>query len=167
MATLLNNETIGYQKSHVDHLLISSSAFTNNGRIPKKYTCDGKNVNPPLQIDGLPDDTKSMIIIVDDPDAPINVWSHWVVWNILPTKKIPEGIVPGVEGMNDFWQHKYGGPCPPSGVHRYFFRVYALDCNLALGADTGRHDLEVAIKHHVLAYGHLIGLYSRQNAVIL
>jgi len=146
---------------HIENLIVTSPAFSNNSRIPKKYTCDGKNVNPPLNIDTIPENTKSLAIIVDDPDAPISIWTHWLVWNILPTKKIPEDCKPGIEGINDFWHHQYGGPCPPNDTHRYFFRVFALDRLIDLAAGATRRDLEVAIKNHVLAYGHIIGLYSR------
>ena len=159
-------DPITSKEINVDQLLVSSSAFVNNGSIPKKYTCDGKNVNPPLIIENIPDNTKSLAIVVDDPDAPINTWVHWLVWNVQPTEKIMEGCVPGNEGINDFRQHNYGGPCPPSGTHRYFFRVYALDVKLNLGAGANRHELEAAMKNHVLGYGHLVGLYSRKSLVI-
>ena len=104
----------------MSNLVISSPAFKNNKEIPRKYTCDGEDVNPQLDINGLPEETKSLVLIVDDPDAPMGDWVHWIVWNIAPTDKIKENSVPGVEGMNDFSKHYYGGPCPPSGTHRYF-----------------------------------------------
>jgi Raf kinase inhibitor-like YbhB/YbcL family protein len=152
---------------HIENLIITSSAFSNNSRIPKKYTCDGKNISPPLSINKIPDETKSLAIIADDPDAPINVWTHWLMWNIPPAEKIMEGSVPGREGMNDFLHHQYGGPCPPNGTHRYFFRVFALDNTIDLAAGATRHDLEVAIKNHVIGYGHIIGLYSRLQVAVL
>ena len=94
-------------------LVITSPAFMDGGRIPVKYTCDGDNVNPQLDIRGMPEGTKSLILIVDDPDAPMGTWDHWVVWNIPPEGKIEEDSVPGTEGMNDFRKRSYGGPCPP------------------------------------------------------
>jgi hypothetical protein len=142
-------------------LTITSSAFENNGKIPAKYTCDGENINPPLHIEGIPDGTRSMVLIVDDPDAPMGIWVHWVVWNIPPTNTIKENNVPGIEGLNDFGKHSYGGPCPPSGTHRYFFKVYALDIELDLDTNSRKQDIEKAIQGHVLAQGELVGLYSR------
>jgi Raf kinase inhibitor-like YbhB/YbcL family protein len=142
-------------------LLVTSPAFENNKKIPKKYTCDGEDVNPPLEIEGLPKNTKSLVLIVDDPDAPMGTWEHWNMWNMPPTKKIKENSSPGVEGMNDFGKHSYGGPCPPSGVHRYFFKVYALDKELSLSVHSSKKKLEEAMIDHVLAKGELIGLYSR------
>ena len=143
------------------NLLITSSAFENNSRIPKKHTCDGKDVNPPLHIEGVPKKTKSLVLIVDDPDAPMGTWEHWNMWNIPPTNKIKEDSVVGVEGINDFAKHSYGGPCPPSGVHRYFFKVYALDVQLSLRVHSSKKDIVKAIVGHVLAKGELVGLYSR------
>ena len=99
-------------------LIVTSTAFEKNGAIPSKYTCDGDDVNPPLDIGGLPGGTKSLVLIVDDPDAPRGTWDHWVVWNIAPTERIEENSVPGVEGLNDFRRRFYGGPCSLSGTHR-------------------------------------------------
>ena len=132
------------------------------GRIPSKYTCDGDNVNPPLDIKGIPDGTESLVLIVDDPDAPMGTWDHWVVWNIPPKAEMGEDSVPGTEGMNDFRKHSYGGPCPPSGTHRYFFKVYALDTKLDLAPNSRKQDVERSMKGHVLAQGQLVGLYSRR-----
>ena len=143
-------------------LVVTSNAFAERGRIPSKYTCDGKNVNPPLTIKGIPEGTKSLVLIVDDPDCPTGTWDHWVVWNIPTKEEIREDSVPGTEGMNDFNKHSYGGPCPPSGTHRYFFKVYALDTNLDLTPISRKRDVEREIKGHVLAQGQLIGLYSRR-----
>jgi Raf kinase inhibitor-like YbhB/YbcL family protein len=143
-------------------LIVKSPAFANNGFIPTKHTCDGEDVNPPLNIEGIPDGTQSLILIVDDPDAPMGTWDHWIVWNIPPSGKIEENSVPGVEGLNDFRKHSYGGPCPPSGTHRYFFKVYALDTKLNLNANSRKKDLEKAMQGHILAKGELIGRYSRR-----
>jgi Raf kinase inhibitor-like YbhB/YbcL family protein len=144
-------------------LKIKSSAFEHNGSIPRKYTCDGEDVNPPLTIEDIPEGTHSLALIMDDPDAPMGTWDHWVVWNIPPSsKEIRENSVPGVEGMNDFRKHSYGGPCPPGGTHRYFFKVYALNTTLNIGANSRKKDLEKAMQDHILAKGELIGRYSRR-----
>lgn len=144
-------------------LQLSSSAFNENGLIPVKYTCDGANINPPLYIGGIPEKTKCLTLIVDDPDAPIGTWAHWVVWNIPVTHHLKEKSVHGNEGINDFGKHAYGGPCPPSGKHRYFFKVYALDQLLNLPATTSKLQLERAMSNHILAFGELIGLYERKK----
>ena len=144
-------------------LTIRSPVFENNRLIPAKYTCDGEDVNPPLTIDGAPDETKSMVLVVDDPDAPMGTWDHWIVWNIPPTKKIEENTVPGTEGINDFRKHSYGGPCPPSGTHRYFFKVYALDAKLDLSSNSRKKYVEKAMQGHILAKGELVGLYRRSR----
>ena len=146
----------------MERLLITSSVFENKGLIPAKYTCDGDDVNPPLKIEGIPENTKSLILIVDDPDAPMGTWDHWIVWNIPPTDKIEENSVPGVEGLNDFRRRSYGGPCPPSGTHRYFFKVYALDTKLNLKPNSRKKDVERAMKGRILAQGEIIGLYRRR-----
>ena len=143
-------------------LTITSPIFKNNGTIPDKYTCDGDDINPPLEIEGLPDNTRSLVLIVDDPNSVIGTFVHWIVWNIHPEEKIVEESVPGVEGLNDFGRHSYGGPCPPSGTHRYFFRVYALDIKLNLEKNSRRVDVERAMVGHVLAKGEIVGLYSRK-----
>jgi Raf kinase inhibitor-like YbhB/YbcL family protein len=142
-------------------LTITSSVFKNKGVIPAKYTCDGEDVNPPLSVEGVPEETESLILIVDDPDAPMGTWDHWVVWDIPPNKKIEENSVPGTEGLNDFGKHSYGGPCPPSGTHRYFFKVYALDTKLDLSSNSRKRNVEKAMEGHILAKGEIIGLYSR------
>lgn len=143
-------------------LKITSPAFANKGLIPAKYTCDGEDVNPPLSIEGISEGTQSLALIVDDPDAPMGTWDHWTLWNILPLEKIEENNAPGVEGLNDFNKHSYGGPCPPSGTHRYFFKVYALDTKLNLKPNSRKKDLEKAMKEHILARGEIIGLYKRR-----
>lgn len=142
-------------------LTITSSAFLHNGNIPKKYTCDGDDVSPPLMIEDIPTGTKSLVLIVDDPDAPIGTFVHWIVWNIPVTETIGEDSVPGVNGVNDFDKRGYGGPCPPSGIHRYFFKVYALDTELNLNTNSRKTDVEKAMKGHILAKGELVGVYKR------
>jgi len=143
-------------------LRITSPVFENKGFIPAKYTCDGVDVNPPLNIEELPKGTQSLVLIVDDPDAPMGTWDHWVVWNIPPVERIEEDSVPGTEGLNDFRRRSYGGPCPPSGTHRYFFKVYALDTKLDLHPNSRKRDVERAMKEHVLAKGETVGLYRRR-----
>lgn len=143
-------------------LKITGPAFTNNGIIPVKYTCDGDDVNPSLSIEDTPEGTQSLVLIVDDPDAPMGTWNHWVVWDIPPVKEIKENSVSGVEGLNDFRKHSYGGPCPPGGTHRYFFKVYALDIKLNLGANSRKKDVEKAMQGHILAKGEIVGRYSRR-----
>lgn len=144
-------------------LKVSSIEFQNEGMIPLKYTCDGRNINPSLDIEHIPEEAKCLVLIVDDPDAPIGTWVHWVVWNIPVTHHIKENEVHGTEGINDFQQHHYAGPCPPSGTHRYFFKVYALDALLDLPANTKKLQLEKAMSEHIIAFGELIGLYNRNK----
>jgi hypothetical protein len=141
--------------------LVVEGAFSNNQRIPKRYTCDGENVSPPLTINGVPEGTKSLVLICDDPDAPMGTWDHWVVWDIQVTQNVKENSVPGTQGINSWGKKSYGGPCPPSGTHRYFFKIYALDTRLGLKPDSRKSDVEKAMKGHVLAQGELVGLYSR------
>jgi len=143
-------------------LKVTCSAFKSNGLIPVKYTCDGDNVNPPLKMEGMPKEAKSLALIVDDPDAPMGTWVHWVVWNIAVTEKIEENSIPGVEGLNSSGKHSYHGPCPPSGTHRYFFKVYALDNKLDISTNSNKENVERAMEGHILAKGEIIGLYSRR-----
>ena len=145
----------------MERLEVRSPAFGNNERIPKRYTCDGEDVNPPLEILGVPEGTQSIVLIMDDPDAPGGIWDHWVVWNISPDTKIRENSSPGIVGVNSWGQNSYGGPCPPSGTHRYFFRAYALDTKLDIPSSSRKRDVEEAMRGHVLAKGELVGLYSR------
>ena len=146
-----------------DTMLISSPAFEHQSNIPSRYTCDGRNINPPLVIEQIPEEAKSLVLIVDDPDAGGGMWVHWVVWNIPITLSIKENSVPGTEGVNDFKRKHYGGPCPPSGTHRYFFKVYALDAVLDLPANTDKKSLEQAMQPHIIAFGEIIGLYEREK----
>jgi Raf kinase inhibitor-like YbhB/YbcL family protein len=144
---------------------ITSSAFQQGGEIPSKFSCDGANSSPPLQISDVPSGAKSLALIVDDPDAPSGLFTHWLVWNISPqTNAIAEGGAPkGSQGTNDFGKSGYGGPCPPSGTHRYYFRVFALDQELNLPAGAKRSQLDAAMKGHVIAQGDLMGRYSRKK----
>lgn len=143
-------------------LHVTSTAFKHLGLIPLQYTCQGDDINPPLSIEGIPAAAKSLVLIVDDPDAPSGNWDHWIVWNIIPTSAILENSVPGVVGMNDFSHNSWGGPCPPSGLHRYFFKVYALDCMLDLPASSRKRDVLKAMEGHIVAHGELVGLYKKK-----
>ena len=144
---------------------ITSSAFQQGGNIPSKFTCDGANTSPPLQISDMPSEAKSLVLIVDDPDAPSGLFTHWAVWNISPqTSAIAEGSTPkGAQGTNDFGKSGYGGPCPPSGTHRYYFKIFALDRELDLPSGAKRSELNTAMKGHVIAQGELMGRYSRKK----
>src|SRR5450432_1150304 len=147
-------------------LKLTSRAFSPGGKIPKKYACDGSNVNPPLHIENVPKTARSLALIVDDPDAPGRTWTHWLLWNInAKATEIWEDNVPqnAVEGTSDFGNAKYGGPCPPSGAHRYYFTAYALDTVLSLPSSATRAAVEKAIAGHVIAKGSLMGIYSRQH----
>ena len=126
-------------------LIVTSRAFKNGEMIPKKYTCKGGDVNPPLEIKGIPAEAKSLALIMDDPDAPVGTWVHWVVWNIPlegVEKVIAENSAPGIEGINSAGKHHYHGPCPPSGVHRYYFKFYALNAMLNLATSIAKRVIE-------------------------
>ena len=155
-----------HETKEVDYKLlkITSSAFTDNGFIPVKYTCDGLNINPPLDIAHIPETAKSLVVIADDPDAPGGTWVHWIVWDMPVTHHIKENQAHGVAGTNDSGKRAYCGPCPPPGTtHRYFFKVYALDAMPELAAgDTTKYLLERAMSNHILAFGRLVGYYKRQ-----
>ncbi|MFI5185119.1 MAG: YbhB/YbcL family Raf kinase inhibitor-like protein [Chitinophagales bacterium] len=140
---------------------VTSALFKQNDFIPRRYTCDGKNVNPSLNIDHIPKKAASLAIIVDDPDAPLGTWLHWMMWNIPITHHLKEEEAPGIQGMNDFGKHIYSGPCPPKGTHRYFFKVYALDCKLDIPVSSNKDDLEKAMNDHIIGFGELIGLFRR------
>jgi Raf kinase inhibitor-like YbhB/YbcL family protein len=144
---------------------ITSSAFQDGGNIPSKFTCDGSDTSPPLQITSVPVEAKTLVLVADDPDAPGRLFTHWLVWNIPPqTNSIAEGSAPkGVHGTNDFGKSGYGGPCPPSGTHRYSFKVFALDRELALPSGAKRGQVDAAMKGHVIAQGELMGRYARKK----
>ena len=142
---------------------LSSSAFENEGFIPSIYTCEGGGVNPPLSFVDLPEGVKSLVLILDDPDAPGGTWDHWIVGGIDPANSlIGEDSVPGAwMGKNSWGEAKYGGPCPPSGVHRYVFKLYALDILLEMGENDDKFDVENAMEGHILDSAELIGLYQK------
>ena len=146
-------------------MILSSSAFENDGTIPSEYTCDGSNVSPPLTITNVPTNTQSLALIVEDPDAPRGTVTHWIVWNIPPQKsQFYKGEKIGFpQGMTVFGTTDYGGPCPPSGTHRYFFKLYALDTTLDLVDGSTKENLVKSMNGHILGQATLIGKYSRSN----
>lgn len=146
-------------------LTVISPAFGYGGDIPRRYACEGKNINPSLSVEGFPSNTRSLALIVEDPDAPKGTFDHWLVWDIPPNEAIAEGSVPGVSGRNGFGKTGYGGPCPPSGRHRYFFRVYALDTFLELSSGSGKEALIQAMEGHILASGELMGYYHKTGGL--
>ena len=144
---------------------VTTPAFQAGGDIPAKFTCNGANINPELKINGVPNEAKSLVLIVDDPDAPHGLFTHWILWNIDPkTTNIGENSAPvgGVQGTNDFGKRNYGGPCPPSGTHRYFFKILALDTKLDLKPSARRAELDAAMRGHTLAQGELMGRFSHK-----
>jgi Raf kinase inhibitor-like YbhB/YbcL family protein len=149
---------------------ITSSAFAEGGMIPAKYTCDGADISPPLQWDAVPEGTKTVALISDDPDAPMGTWVHWVLFNLPPdVKELPENVPPdetlsngATQGTSSFQKIGYGGPCPPSGTHRYFFKLYALDAELDLDASANKARLIKAMEGHIIGKGQLMGKYKRQ-----
>lgn len=148
--------------AHIASLNVTSSAFKDKDQIPAQYTCQGQNINPPLQIGDIPQGTKSLVLIVEDPDAPGSTFDHWVMWNIPPDGMIQENSAPGVQGSNSAGKNSYMGPCPPSGKHRYFFRIYALDTMLDLPPGADKKAVEKAMKGHVLTDGSLLGIYEKK-----
>lgn len=144
---------------------ITSPAFEDKGKIPVKYTCQGDDINPELNIEDIPEGTESLVLIIDDPDAPMGTWIHWVVWNIPVVDKISENSCPGeaVEGLNSFKKHEYGGPCPPEGEeHRYYFKVFALDTKLNIDEESKVGDVEEAMEGHILEKAELMGQYKKE-----
>jgi len=166
-ATLLTLACLWQPLIHAEPVVamkITSPDFSEGEMIPARFTCDGANVSPRLDIAGVPAGARSLVLIVDDPDAPAGTWNHWLLWNIDPaTKKIAGGSVPtgAIQGRSDFGQERYIGPSPPSGTHRYFFRLLALDAKLDLPAGAGRAALDTALRGHVLMKAELLGRYRR------
>ena len=158
--------TPGEKKAEIK---VTSKAFQDGGMIPKEYTCDGANMSPPLAWTGVPEKTKSFALIADDPDAPGKTWVHWVAFNIPANVKELTDNIPaqetistgGQQGTNDFKKIGYGGPCPPSGAHRYYFHLYALDTELTLDSSATKDQLLKAMEGHVLAEGQLMSKYQR------
>jgi Raf kinase inhibitor-like YbhB/YbcL family protein len=148
---------------------ITSTAFAAGGLIPKQYTCDGANVSPPLSWSGVPPNAKALVLICDDPDAPAKTWVHWVAYDLPVTlTSLPENTATtteltggGKQGANDFKKIGYGGPCPPSGTHRYYFKLYALDTDTSLTPGATKDQLLKAMEGHIVAQGQLMGRYKR------
>lgn len=171
LATVLAASAVIMQPPPVGkQMQLTSAAFKNGESIPEQYTCEGKNISPPLAWTGAPAGTRSFVLIVDDPDAPHGVWTHWVVFDLpANTTELPEDTPKSQsitgnakQGTNDFKQVGYGGPCPPPGKpHRYFFKLFALDTMLDLKPGSSKTQIEAAIAQHVLAQGQLVGTYQR------
>ena len=146
---------------------ITSSAFSDGALIPIKYTCDGDDISPPLVWSDIPENTASFVLINDDPDAPVGTWDHWILFNLEgKTTELAENVdlskLAGVQlGRNSWRRNDYGGPCPPYGTHRYFFKLYALDMKLDLPAGSSKQDIKKAMAGHILAEAELLGRYKR------
>jgi len=149
------------ENSLMTELIITSPAFENEAFLPSKYTCEGENVNPPLEISGIPAGTLSLALVVEDLDAPDGIFDHWLVWNIQTENSIAENSVPGVQGENSFGTKQYRGPCPPSGIHRYYFKIFALNTTLNIGEGAKKIKLLEAMKGHILTLNELIGKYQQ------
>ncbi len=150
-------------------ITVTSTAFSEGGKIPSRYSCDGQDISPPISWTKGPTETKSYALISDDPDAPMGTWVHWVIYNIPATVTSLQENMPGqprladgtLQGTNDFKRHGYGGPCPPGGTHRYYFKVYALDTKLDADPGITKKKLLKAMEGHIIARGELMGTYSR------
>ncbi len=153
------------EKMAMAEIVVKSTAFENDGEIPEKYTCNGDDMIPPLEISGVPSGAKSLALILEDPDAPKGTWYHWIKWNMPPdTKKIDEGEEPmGVGGEGTSGNLSYEGPCPPSGKHRYIFNVYALDIILELDEGSTKKQLGKAMGGHIIGQGKLVGFYGEEK----
>lgn len=143
---------------------ISSPAFEHHETIPTRYTCEGEDVSPPLNISDVPEGTVSFAIIVDDPDAPMGTFDHWIAWNISGTlSEFEEGMSVALQGTNGFGEDNYRGPCPPPGpTHRYFFKVYALDSELDLPSGSSKMEVEAEMEGHILDQAELMGIFGRE-----
>lgn len=153
-------------KKEIKNMKISSPSFKNNEDLPSKYTCDGEDVNPSLEFGEIPEGAKSLVLIVDDPDATNGDWTHWLLWNMSPQRlSIKENSVPeeATQGSTDFGSREYGGPCPVSGKHRYFFKLFALDTELKISSFSTKKDLLEAMSEHILGKAEMVGLYQRSK----
>lgn len=155
---------------NVESMELNSDAFPSQGYIPTRYTCSGENISPPLFWDDVPEGTESFVLICEDPDAPVGVWDHWVIYNIPAEKRKLKENIPKtavlkegmLQGINDFGYLGYGGPCPPPGKpHRYIFKLFALDIKLSLSSGATKEAVVKSIKGHILAQAELMGLYGR------
>jgi Raf kinase inhibitor-like YbhB/YbcL family protein len=151
------------EEEPIGDLAVTSSAFKNEESIPSKYTCDGEDFNPPLQIDFIPESAETLAIIMEDPDAPNGTFDHWLTWNIPAENPIEENRIPGISGTNSAGKTGYYGPCPPSGEHRYYFHVFALDSNLDLEVGVDKEALQEAMQPHIVAKGTLMGRYRKKG----
>ena len=145
---------------------VISPDFIEGGNIPKHFTCDGQDISPTLKIEGVPQPAKSLVLIADDPDAPSGTFTHWLIWNLRPDATEILATTPpagAVQGVNDFGRNNYGGPCPPSGVHRYYFKLFALDTTLELPATSRRKVLDAAMQGHIIGEATLMGRYTRRG----
>jgi len=155
------NETMG---AEIKELAVTSSAFKNEENIPVKYTCEGDEVSPPINVEEIPEGTKSLVIIMEDPDAPNGTFTHWLLWNIDPgTAYLDDQSIETVSGKNSAGETGYRGPCPPSGSHRYYFHVYALDNVLDLEEGAEKSELKLAMEPHIIGEGKLMGRYQKQS----
>ena len=142
---------------------ISSPAFEHEGDIPARFTCAGEDISPPLLFEDLPPDAVSLVLVMDDPDAPMGAWDHWVAYDIEPLAEVPEGVGSlGTAGTNSWGHIGYGGPCPPSGTHRYLFQLFALDRRIGWEEGADKTSVLEAIHEHVLAEASLLGFFSRE-----
>jgi len=162
-----SNQAVGGKKMEMK---VTSKAFQDGGMIPPQYTCTGANISPPLAWNSVPEKTKSLALIADDPDAPGKTWVHWIAFNLpASARELPENVPAqeningGKQGTNDFKKVGYGGPCPPSGTHRYYFKLYALDTDLTLDSSATKDQLLKAMEGHVLGEGQLMGKYQKQG----
>lgn len=158
-------DIINNQELSMEQLTLTSSSFEHNGKIPSRHTCDGEGISPSLQIGNVDPNAKSLVLIMDDPDAPAGVWDHWVKFNIASsTTMIEEGTEPqGISGVGTSGNRDYFGPCPPDGEDRYFFKLYSLDTELDLAEGSTKKEVESAMEEHILQQTELIGLYERNQ----
>ena len=148
------------------YMVIRIQGMETGGRIPARYTCDGEDIHPALSFSGVPQEARSLALLVDDPDSPSGNWTHWIIWRLSPAEReIAEGKIPAgaAEGMNDFGKTGYGGPCPGSGEHRYFFRLYALREPLPLSPGASRKEFEDACRGRIIAQADTYGVYERER----
>lgn len=151
--------------TEVKPITVKSPAFDNLASLPKKYCGDGANINPALMLGKLPAGTQSLVLMIEDPNAPVDTWVHWLVWDIKPTNLIKEGSIPGIEGLNAFHRHHYHGPVASELIRYYYFKVYALNKVLGLNSASAKYEVMKAMKDHVIGYGELIGLYTTGNSI--
>jgi Raf kinase inhibitor-like YbhB/YbcL family protein len=166
MAHFLNLLYKNVMSKNNDGLKLLSFAFSHKGHIPARYTCEGENINPAMEFENIPDSAQTLALIMEDPDAPDGTFDHWLLWNISPNEVIAEGSVPGVSGTNSFGKTGYGGPCLQSGVHRYFFKLFALDTRLDLPAGADKQALLAAMEGHIVGSSELMGLYQKQKTTV-